>query len=247
MSFLISTSWDDGHALDLRLVELLDRYGLRGTFYIARDYLHPRLSEAHLRDMAQRHDIGAHTLSHPTLTDIPLAQARDEIRGGKAWLEDVLGQPVRCFCYPRGARNEALQAEVVAAGYQAARAVTVHQTQVGPRYAMATTLQVYPLPLRPLPGIAPWRGWRTRLVPLGQARQAQRQHGLPLLALRAWLPWAESWLEAAQAQGGIFHLWGHSWEIEQYGQWAALEALLRRLQASAGRAVLNHELVEWAT
>lgn len=24
MSFLISTSWDDGHALDTRLVELLD-------------------------------------------------------------------------------------------------------------------------------------------------------------------------------------------------------------------------------
>lgn len=180
------------------------------------------------------------------MTEIPLEQAREEIQGSKAWLEDVLGQPVRCFCYPRGALNAALQAEVEAAGYQAARGAGVHQIQVGPRYAMNTSLQVYPLPLRPLPSIAPWRGWRTRTVPLRQAHQAQRQRGLPLAALRAWLPWASAWVDHVQVVGGVFHLWGHSWEIEQYGQWADLEALLRRLQASGGRPVVNHELVEWA-
>jgi peptidoglycan/xylan/chitin deacetylase (PgdA/CDA1 family) len=247
MSFLISTSWDDGHALDMRLAELLDRYELRGTFYVARHYLRPCLSEAQLRDIAQRHEIGAHTLTHPTLTEIPLEQAREEIRGSKAWLEDVLGQPVRCFCYPRGALNVALQAEVVEAGYEGARGVIGYQVQAGPRYAMTTSLQVYPLPLRPLPSIAPWRGWRARLVPLGQALQAQRQHSLPLASLRAWLPWANAWLDYAQAQGGVFHLWGHSWEIDQYGQWTDLEVLLRRLQTSGGQAVVNYDLLERAS
>ena len=26
--------------------------------------------------------------------------------------------------------------------------------------------------------------------------------------------------------GGVFHLWGHSWEISQHNQWAALERVL---------------------
>ena len=30
----ITTSWDDGHPLDLRVAELLTKYGLHGTFYI---------------------------------------------------------------------------------------------------------------------------------------------------------------------------------------------------------------------
>jgi hypothetical protein len=28
------------------------------------------------------------------------------------------------------------------------------------------------------------------------------------------------------SHGGVFHLWGHSWEIEQEHQWERLEALL---------------------
>ena len=42
--FWITTSWDDGHTLDLRLADLLDKYDLRGTFYVARDYLDERLA-----------------------------------------------------------------------------------------------------------------------------------------------------------------------------------------------------------
>jgi hypothetical protein len=29
--------------------------------------------------------------------------------------------------------------------------------------------------------------------------------------------------------GGVFHLWGHSWEIEKYGLWKELEMLLEML------------------
>lgn len=30
----ITTSWDDGHPLDLRVAELLSEYHLQGTFYV---------------------------------------------------------------------------------------------------------------------------------------------------------------------------------------------------------------------
>jgi hypothetical protein len=33
-------------------------------------------------------------------------------------------------------------------------------------------------------------------------------------------------LEAAIQSGGVLHLWGHSWEIEECGSWIALETML---------------------
>jgi len=33
---IVTTSWDDGHLLDLRLAQLLQDAGLKGTFYISR-------------------------------------------------------------------------------------------------------------------------------------------------------------------------------------------------------------------
>lgn len=46
--------------------------------------------------------IGGHTLSHPILTRIPDARAREEIGGGRETLEAILKQPVRLFAYPNG-------------------------------------------------------------------------------------------------------------------------------------------------
>ena len=37
-SALVTTSWDDGHPLDIRLAEMLARYGVLGTFYIPMHY-----------------------------------------------------------------------------------------------------------------------------------------------------------------------------------------------------------------
>lgn len=46
--------------------------------------------------------IGGHTLNHPILSQLPDAEAFDEIRQGKHRLENLLGRPVRLFAYPNG-------------------------------------------------------------------------------------------------------------------------------------------------
>jgi peptidoglycan/xylan/chitin deacetylase (PgdA/CDA1 family) len=46
--------------------------------------------------------VGAHTVSHPMLAEIPLEEARDEIMGGRARLEEITGRPVSLFAYPNG-------------------------------------------------------------------------------------------------------------------------------------------------
>ena len=70
---MITTSWDDGHPLDIRLAELLATYGLKkGTFYVP--ILHAGqtvLDCAQLRYLRQLGmEIGSHTVTHTLLTEI---------------------------------------------------------------------------------------------------------------------------------------------------------------------------------
>jgi len=58
-------------------------------------------------------EVGAHTITHPALSTLPVASQRDEILGSKARLEEVLNHPVTSFAYPYGTRSD-YTAETVA-------------------------------------------------------------------------------------------------------------------------------------
>jgi peptidoglycan/xylan/chitin deacetylase (PgdA/CDA1 family) len=47
-------------------------------------------------------DVGAHTVTHPVLSSLPIAEQRSEIRGSRSRLEAILNRPVRSFAYPFG-------------------------------------------------------------------------------------------------------------------------------------------------
>ena len=51
-------------------------------------------------------DFGAHTLTHPDLTHLPLDRVKAEVCDGKAIIEDALSAPVPSFAYPYGRYND---------------------------------------------------------------------------------------------------------------------------------------------
>jgi hypothetical protein len=66
---------------------------------------------------------GAHTLSHPMLTKIPLEDARKEIAESKRVLEEKTQKPVKYFAYPYGTEtdfNEDIKNIVKDSGYACA-------------------------------------------------------------------------------------------------------------------------------
>lgn len=67
--------------------------------------------------VAAGHAVGSHTLTHPHLSHLTTAEAQKEIADSRKKLEDLLGIPVRHFCYPYGEHNERLAAIVRDAGY----------------------------------------------------------------------------------------------------------------------------------
>src|ERR1700761_2379309 len=93
MDKLITTSWDDGHTLDFRIAGLLEKYKLKGTFYIPK--FNPQnevLPEKDILALSSRFEIGGHTLTHVNLKNLPPRQQIREIHGCADWLKNVTRQ-----------------------------------------------------------------------------------------------------------------------------------------------------------
>jgi peptidoglycan/xylan/chitin deacetylase (PgdA/CDA1 family) len=83
------------------------------------------MDEAAVREwLSAGQKIGSHTKTHPWLTHISVAEAREEIRGSKKSLEDKFGVAIDHFCYPYGDWNESVRDLVVEAGYKTACTTT---------------------------------------------------------------------------------------------------------------------------
>ena len=216
---LFTTSWDDGHPLDERVADLLARHGFQGTFYVPlsnREGL-PVLDRAALRRLDASFEIGSHTRDHCYANSVPAAEWAQQVRDGRAGLEQQLGHRVAGFSYPGGKWRLGSKAIVQAAGFAYARTVVNLHLDAGPdRYLLPTTLQMYPHRRDVL--VRNWlRGghWRARAPATLQALLGGG-HAAQLRRL----------LDAALARDGMFHLWGHSWELEQHGLWGALDQFL---------------------
>jgi peptidoglycan/xylan/chitin deacetylase (PgdA/CDA1 family) len=235
---VFTTSWDDGHPNDLRVAEILARYGIKGTFYVPiqnRDG-RPVIESRILRRIAELHEIGSHTFSHCCLNNVSLPEARREIVSGKAALEDRLGRAVSGFCYPGGKFRDAHVGLVQEAGFQFGRVIENCRTDVRfGKFRMPTTLQLYPhkraVYVRNFLRQGHW-GRRTRVFSR-------------LLRSKGLLARLMGCLELAQAQSGcrIVHFWGHSWELEATGGWEALDECCRYVANSRRFVALDNENV----
>lgn len=239
----VTTSWDDGDILDKKLADLLKKYGIKGTFYITKDYREERLSDEDIRNIARSHEIGAHTLTHPDLRELSGEKLEEEISGSKDWLEGVLGYPVKMFCYPKGQFIESSVEATRRAGFIGARTTELASisTPKDP-FRVATTLQVYPFPFRKIDSKKYYIG--KLIQPFVQRAPKLISNGVSIFSMNSWLNTAKATFDTALKNEGVFHLWGHSWEIEKYGMWEDLEKLLQYISNKQScDYVTNSELV----
>jgi len=237
----ITTSWDDGHPLDLRVADLLDKYGLAGTFYVPRTAERNVMTASQVRHISRKFEIGAHTLDHKYLDRIPLEDAKEQIIGSRLWIEDLTGLECRSFCFPGGKFRKSHLDLLAQAGFRSARTVELLNVR-GPRrmtnlWLIPTTVQVYPH------------------LRFAYARNALKRMAIAnlfeartLLFSADWTAIAGELLRRVIKMGGIFHLWGHSWEIEQTRQWDRLEHLLAviALEMGKSRCITNAQVEAYA-
>jgi peptidoglycan/xylan/chitin deacetylase (PgdA/CDA1 family) len=61
-------------------------------------------------------EVGAHTVTHPALPQLPLLCQQKEIQQSKTALEELIGRSIRCFAYPHGEHDPVTVSEVRDAG-----------------------------------------------------------------------------------------------------------------------------------
>src|SRR5262249_18021713 len=121
---VVTTSWDDGDVWNLKLAEKLAARGLPATFYTPTGSLgqDSTMTAAQLRDLAgSGFEIGAHTVTHPVLSDLTGDVLKREVVECKRALEDILGREVPSFAYPKGRKNSEVARRLEEAGYRSAR------------------------------------------------------------------------------------------------------------------------------
>ena len=233
---VITTSWDDGHPLDLRTAGLLAKYGLKGTFYVPTEYSEwPLMTRSQILELDRMGmEIGSHTVNHAILPRLDEPEARRELIDSRKTLEDLLGKPVPAFCFPKGRFNTRTSKLAREAGYKLARTTMGFHTE---------------------------RGFDPACMPVSvhfvpHSRGIHVRHALKEGNVKGLLNWVRvcnlrtdlqqlcvMMMKSAAAEGGVFHLWGHSWEVEALGLWRQLEQVFESASRMGLEARTNSQLL----
>lgn len=125
----VLASWDDGSKADLRMAELMAKYNIKTTFYWpsllekAKNmaFTSSWLSEKECKEIASRFTIGSHSVSHQPMSKMSIPQISIEINDSRRHWQDVTGQDIESFAYPKKSLNTLIKALVKGAGYKSAR------------------------------------------------------------------------------------------------------------------------------
>ena len=116
----ITFSFDDGVTQDIRLIEILNKYGLKATFNLNSSYLgmegeldrnghivrHDKNPVNKIAEIYKEHEVAAHTLIHPNLTYVKDDSAVEwQVEQDRKTLSSIVGYDVQCMAYPCGGIN----------------------------------------------------------------------------------------------------------------------------------------------
>lgn len=216
----LTFSYDDGISQDMRLVQLFNLYGMKGTFNLNsgiqtkentwqnQDVLVRRMDPSVLPELYRGHEIAVHTLTHPHLYELSDAELAREIGEDKRNLEKAFGQTMVGMAYPFGDCDERIMKMVRDQGLFFGRKVE--------------TTEKFDLPADPL-------GW-----------EGTCHHNNPKL-----MQLADDFLAPGEDLR-LFYVWGHSYEFDVDRNWEVIEDFCEKL---SGRDDVwyctNGEFVLW--
>jgi peptidoglycan/xylan/chitin deacetylase (PgdA/CDA1 family) len=124
----VAITFDDGYDDTLAAIEMLCERRLRTTLYVTTGQIgapsmigHEQLQT--LGEWGAYVEIGAHTVTHPHLDELPAPTVDRELSQSKEVLEQALRRRVDTFAYPYGAYDQRVRQAVVDAGFSSAAAV----------------------------------------------------------------------------------------------------------------------------
>ncbi len=198
----ITFSYDDGVKQDVRLIEILDKYGLRATFNLNSSLFgqqrelgvngikvrHDKVSPTDVASIYKNHEVAAHTLTHPHLTTLADEEIVRQVEQDRLKLSEMVGYEVVGMAYPGGGFQNSDRVE---------RAIRNH---TGIRYARTISLSYSFKPSENL----------YRYNPTAFHMDIPTLYHL-----------ADEFFNVESE--GVFYIWGHSYEFDAKDTWAEFE------------------------
>lgn len=220
----VTFSYDDGVAADARLTDILNKYGLKGTFNLNSALFdcacwHNRLDEEQTFNLfcGQPHEIALHGARHIFLDKVPLPEAVNEIVQNRLYLERKFGRIVRGMAYAYNAYTKEILNVLPALGIVYAR--TTDDTSD------------FSIP-------SDFLKWRPTV-----------HHRSPeFLRLADKFFTASPENEHKHRESLLFYLWGHSYEFDDDGNWGIIENFAKEVASDSGVwSATNMEIYEYVT
>ena len=116
----ITFSYDDGVTQDIRLIELLNKYGLKCTFNLNSELLsknniltrngqrisHYKIHKEDVKCIYEGHEVAVHTLTHPNLTKCNDNEVIRQVETDRLKLSELVGYEIVGMAYPCGNNDD---------------------------------------------------------------------------------------------------------------------------------------------
>lgn len=206
----VTFSYDDGVTQDRRLVEVFNKYGLKGTFNINSELLgtknvltyggksvqHNKISPDELASLYKGHEVAVHTLTHPMLPSLPEEEIIRQVEGDRLKLSELCGYEVVGMAYPGGGVNFDLRvADIIA-------------KNTGVKYAR-TSVPTFNFELQ-----------KDLYIFSPTVHHNDTEHCMKVI---------DEFLAMAPDKPQLLYIWGHSYEFDLFDNWDFLEEICRKL------------------
>lgn len=197
----LTFSYDDGEKQDIRLCQLFNKYGLKGTFNlnsglmtVEPDEKSSKVALSQIPEVYKGHEVAVHTANHPFLEKMTTTEIAVEIFDDKRTLEKYTGYVVRGMAYPFGTYNDDVIRIASDLGIKYSRGVHSHHG--------------FALPTK----------WLEMPATCHQADEKAFDIAKTFVEEDAVRDWRST-------HGWLLYIWGHSYEYRTEEDWARMEKL----------------------
>lgn len=214
-------TYDDGVLQDVRFVELMNQYGLKGTFNLNSGLMETEFEWTHrngmivkrlptsvVAELYKKHEVASHTLTHPYLSQLTESEVMEEMSKDKENLERLTGRPVLGFGGPFHHWSPMIVECAKRCGFEYAR-------NADERYCYAPPEEYY--------------YWA-----------AGTYHVMP-----GFRPFVEGFFETEE-ELALCQIVGHTYDLDAENMWQYMESVLKRVSEDESiLSMTNIELVRY--
>lgn len=206
----LTFSFDDGVTQDIRLIELLNKYGLKATFNLnssllglsggwiegGKELRHNKVLPSKVKEIYFGHEVAVHTLTHAQLPDENDETVYYQVEADRIQLSNLVGYKVCGMAYPNGGINND------------DRVAKIIKEQTGVKYSRTITSS-YSFDVF---------GNIYRYNPTVKVCEKEKLFEL-----------AEKFIALKSDNPQVFYIWGHSYEFDIYDfmSWEIFEEFLK--------------------